>query len=280
MAARRHGVEVTRKTFDDAKIKVDAGTANRVELTRAQVAWERAIQALEEADAGRAQAYRSLATVTGIDGPFVVDPARSEAGDRYAPGEDLGSMALKLRPEFAQLEGQVAAADATADSYRWRWLPTLSGFGNVRGFNYGGFANQFYAWAVGLQLDWVVYDGGLRDAQRRFSVAQRSESEFRLAQLRRTVSDDIENARRSLAVRHRALETATRAAQLSKETLDLVRVQHSAGTATQLDLLTAQDQHIASMLLQAQARFQLALADLTLQRQVGTFPAIAMTTPH
>ncbi len=53
--------------------------------------------------------------------------------------------------------------------------------------------------------------------------------------------DDVEVARRALETKRQALVTARRSVDLSKETLDLVRVQHDAGTATQLDLLQAQD---------------------------------------
>lgn len=271
LAARRHAVEVAGKTLTDAKAKVSAGTANRVELTRAQVAYERATQAVAEADATRAQAYRGLATAAGIDGEFRVDPGAMPA-DRFGSADELGKMALTLRPEFAQAERNLESARASVRSAQWRWAPSLSGFGSARFFNYAGFSGKEYAIAAGLQLDWILYDGGLRDSQRHLAQAQTAEQQARLDQLHRTVNDEIENARRDVEVKRTALDTATHAVQLSKETLDLVRVQHGAGTATQLDLLTAQDQLITSELQLAQARFNLALADLSLQRQVGTFP--------
>ena len=158
-------------------------------------------------------------------------------------------------------------------SNAWRWAPTVSAFGNLRAFNYAGFSGDNYSWAVGLQLDWTLYDGGLRDAQRKLAVAQRLENESKLDLLRDQVRDDVYNAERALKTRQRALETARRSLQLSKETLDLVQVQHDAGTATQLDLLQAQDNLVAAEVALAQARFDLSLGGLQLERLSGSFPA-------
>jgi len=113
----------------------------------------------------------------------------------------------------------------------------LSAFGNVRAFNYAGFSGDKYAWAVGLQLDWQLYDGGVRDAARKLANAQARENDLRLLQQRDTVTDEVRNAEQQLATKRRALETAESARQLSQETLALVLAQHDAGTATQLDLL-------------------------------------------
>ena len=272
LAARKHAVEVAQKTRDDARARFEAGVVNRVELMRAQLALVRAEQAVREADDARAQGYRALATLLVLHEPFVVDPGTvpAERNDRV---DDLAQQALVLRPEMTALEKSLDATRAQATSALWRWAPTLSAFGNVRAFNYTGFAGDNYSWAVGAQLDWVLYDGGVRDAQRKLARAQSRESEARLLQLRDSITDDVWNAERALSTKRRALETAESAVQLSEETLGLVRSQHDAGTATQLDLLQAQDALVTAEVGRAQARFDLQLSDLNLQRIAGTFPA-------
>jgi len=150
--------------------------------------------------------------------------------------------------------------------------PTLSAFGQFRYSNYAGFSGDQYAWLVGAQLDWTLYDGGARYAAKHLAQAQKRETEARLEQLRLTVRDDVVNARRALVTKVRGLDTAKRGVQLARESLDLLRAQYEAGTAKQLDLLTAQDQLVSADLQLAQARFDLALADLSLKRAAGTFP--------
>ena len=271
VVARRHAVELSRQTTENARARFEAGTVNRVEVMRAELALVRAEQALAEGIDAAAQAYRGLATIIVLREPFRVAPAEVAHVSDASPDE-LSHGALHLRPEFSSLEKTIAADDAQVASAKWRWAPTLSGFGNVHAFNYNGFSGDNYSWAVGVQLDWALYDGGARDAARHLAEGQMREAESRLAALRDSITDDIYNLRQALGTRRRALETARRSVELSRETLELLRAQHDAGTATQLDLLQGQDEVVAAEVSLAQARFDLALAELNLQRSAGLFP--------
>ena len=59
---------------------------------------------------------------------------------------------------------------------------------------------------------------------------------------------------------------------LAQETVELPRTQYEAGSATQIDVLQAQDALVAAQDELARAHFDVALADLTLRRAAGTFP--------
>ncbi len=270
--ARRHAVVVAQKALDNARARLEAGVVTRVEVQRAELQLVRAQQALLESQDTQVQTYRALGTIMNMHEPVRVIAAES-APPEPAPVETLTSQALQLRPEFTALYRTIDANRLTVDSNWWRWAPSVSAFGNVRAFNYAGFSGDQYSWAVGLQLDWTLYDGGIRDAQRKLAAAQRDENEARLDQLKDQVRDDVYNAERALGTKRRALDAARRSVQLSQQTLDLVQVQHDAGTATQLDLLQAQDNLVAAEVALAQARFDLSLGGLQLDRLSGTFPA-------
>ncbi len=271
VTARHHAIEVAQKTLDDAIARVEVGAGNLVDQGRAQVAYDRAVQSATEAEAAREQAFRTLSTAIGVTGPYGVEVGNLPQ-DRFGPGDDLAAMGRSLRPEFSLNIAQVSASQVSSKSNGARWWPTLSAFGQARTFNYAGFAGKNYAWSVGVQLDWALYDGGSSAASKRQFAALASEASARLTLLQLTISDDIANARRDLDVKHLAVGTAERAVSLSQQTLDLIRVQHDSGAISQLDLLTAQDALVSAELTLAQARFDRALADITLQRQVGTFP--------
>jgi len=271
VTARIHAVDVAQKALDNAKARLEAGVVNRVEVSRAELQLVRAKQALLESQDTQVQSYRALGTIMNMHEPIRVMPAEAPPADQGSV-DQLTAQALELRPEFAALDKTIESNRLTASSNAWRWAPSISGFGNFRAFNYAGFSGDNYAWAVGLQLDWTIYDGGIRDANRKLAYAQRAENEAKLDLLKDQVRDDVYNANRALTTRRRALDTANRSVRLSKETLDLVQVQHDAGTATQLDLLQAQDNLVAAEVALAQARFDLALGGLTLQRLSGAFP--------
>ena len=269
--ARRHAVVVAKGALDNAKARLEAGVVNRVEVTRAELQLVRAQQALLETQDSDASAYRALGTLLDINGPVRVLPEPEPPPEPETVAQRT-ELALKLRPEFQLYQLSIKGNRETALSNALRWLPTVSAFGTLRAFNYAGFSGDNYLWAVGLQADWVLYDGGVRDAQRHLAAAQRRENEAKLDLLRDQVGDDIYNAQRQLVTKRRALDTAKRSVQLSKETLDLVQVQHDAGTATQLDLLQAQDNLVSAEVALAQARFDLSLGALQLERLTGTFP--------
>ncbi len=181
--------------------------------------------------------------------------------------------ALQLRPEFKALELAATSSEAQKRANGWRWAPSLSGFGNYRRFNYYNFITQLRdSWALGLQLDWVLFDGGARDAQRHLAAAQADESVARAEVLRDSIRDDLADGRRNLETKQQGLAVAERSVELSKEALGLVRIQYEAGTVTQVDLLQAQDALVGAQVGLAQAHYDVAAADLSLRHAAGTFP--------
>ena len=115
-----------------------------------------------------------------------------------------------------------------------------------------------------------MFDGFARDAQRHTAEAQKLDAELSLSQLRDTIADEVYNGRRTVVTRQRGLIAAQRSVQLAKDTLELIRRQYESGTGTQLDLLTAQDQLVVAEVGLAQARFDLALAVISLRRVSGS----------
>jgi outer membrane protein TolC len=269
VVARQSNVGVVRATLTTAQTRLAAGTVTRVDVGRAELAVLRAEQLEREARTARERTYRSLRTLIQATTSFQVQaPAVRPAPP---PAQEL-EMVLQLRPEFRSLQATREAAESQQRAHRWRWAPTLSAFGNARKFNYDNFAFDRYSWVVGAKLDWVLFDGGTRDAQRHLAAAQAAEAQARAEALRDDIRDDLADGRQHLDTKQRALETAERSVALARETLALVRIQYQAGSVTQVDLLQAQDALATSQEAQAQARYEVALADLTLRRTAGTFP--------
>jgi outer membrane protein TolC len=270
VVARHSNVDVARATLDNARTRFAAGTVTKVDVDRAELALMRAEQQEREAITSRDQAYQAVSTLIQFEGAFHVS-IPPPAPPLKIDAESL-SMALKLRPEFRALEESARSSEQTRKAYLWRWAPTLSAFGYARAFNYVNFAGNEHTWGVGAQLDWVLYDGGTRDAQRHLATAQADQAFAQSAVLRDNIADDLVNGSRTLATKQKALETAERSVGLAQETLDLVRVQYEAGSVTQVDLLQAQDSLVSVRQSLAQAHYDVSIADLALRRTVGTFP--------
>jgi outer membrane protein TolC len=268
LRARQSGIEVARLGWNNAKTRFSAGEVTTVDVARAELALVRAEQLARDAAYARAQAYRALGTIVQAESAFTVRPAEVAP----APVETDVEAALRLRPERAALDASIASFAAQERSSAFRWLPSLSAFGTGRVSNYAGFSGDKYFWAVGGSLDWALYDGGLRDVQRRSARAQQRELGERLLILRDNVRDELANAKLLVETKRAAVDSTRRSLDLARATLELVRVQYESGATTQLNLLEAQDNLVGADVALAQARFELALADLSAQHASGTFP--------
>jgi outer membrane protein TolC len=269
LAARRSNIDVAQATLKNAQARLAAGTVTKVDLHRAELALLRAEQQEREARDGQERTYRALGTLIQKQEPFRVEqrPLQPEQHDE----RELDA-ALQRRPETHAIEASLRSAEAERRARAWQWAPMLSAFGLARKFNYDNFARDRYSWAVGAQLDWLLYDGGTRDAQRRVADAQAREAQARAEVWRDSVRDDLADSRSRLAIKQRNVETAERAVALARETLALVRIQYEAGSVTQVDLLQVQDALVASQEALAQAHYDAATANLMLRRAAGTFP--------
>ncbi len=269
VSARTNTITVAQKTVDNAKVRLQAGVVNKVEVTRAELALIQAKQRLLESQDSRASAYRMLATMLKLPaGSFQVSPP-PEPTTELGAETDLVDQAHKSRPELLSLDLSMRAASSQVTSSWLRYSPNVSLFGTMRFTNATGFAGRHDSYAVGAQLDWQLFDGFVRDAQRHQFEAQRRDAELRMEQLRDSIADEVINARRTVLTKKQGLVTAQRALQMAQETLNLVRLQYEAGTATQLDLLTSQDQMDMAAVGLAQARFDLSLSVIQLRRLLG-----------
>jgi outer membrane protein TolC len=271
VAARQDAIRVADETFQVASARVTSNTGNPVDVMRAETALVRARQDLVEAENSRAAAYRALVTLIGTHEAFRVAPQPAQPP---VPGDlgDLVRAARATRPELVSDRAAIDSAAASSRAAAWRWSPTLSAFGVAQAFNYTGFSGDKFFWAVGLRIDWTIYDGGLRDAQRHIADAQRAEAAARLELDIDTITDEVANARGTLETKRLGVAASERAVELAREALRIVRVQYESGVAKQLDLLQAQDSLVTAQVSLAQAHFDLSLAELQLARASGAFP--------
>ena len=237
LLVRDSAINVAQATLDNSQTRFAAGTVTKVDVDRAELALVRAKQGELDAKYAREQSYRALSTLIQADGPLKAVPPESLP----PPGETSLDMALHLRPEFRGLILTEESDEAQKRAYAWKWAPTLSAFAKANVGNYIGFSGDNYAWSIGAQLDWTLFDGGTRDAQRHLAAAQAAQAAAQAAVLTDSIRDDLANNRSLLETRREGMKAAQRGADLAAETLDLVRSQYEAGTVTQIDLLAAQD---------------------------------------
>lgn len=268
LRARSHAIEVTGETLSTARARHQQGVGSRLQVSRAELAALQARQRLREARDARGAAHRALADLLLLRTPFEVAPPPALALD--ARGEDqLVAEALQRRAEIPALQAQIQAAEVQLRAARWRWAPTVSATGGLRVTNASGFAAQVFYATAGLQLDWQLFDGLERDALAHAAEAQLTAARHKLQQLRERIATSVRDAREQLQSKQEGLEVAVQSQRLAQESLAQVRSQQDAGSANQLDLLTAQDQLVSAEVAIEQARLDLCLQSLHLRYLTG-----------
>ena len=162
---------------------------------------------------------------------------------------DMPSTLLERRPDIAEAERRMAAANAQIGVATAAYFPTLTLSGSDE-YEHSTFSNLIGAsnriWAIGPQLAETIFDAGLRRAE----VAQaRAAYQADIANYRQTVLSGLEQVEDELVTlrvleKEQVVEDAAVMASLEAEKLTLN--QYKAGTVPYSSVITAQTTRLSS----------------------------------
>jgi outer membrane protein TolC len=186
-----------------------------------------------------------------------------------------GKSSLK-RTDVTLLERQKDLNILQDKNYRAGFLPTLSayGIGNLTYFAKGGDNSVFKSvpgyWA-GLQLNWNVFDGFARKAQRSQNRIDHEKLSVQLKQLEQSIEMEEINARSKFAVEQQNINTKNEQVSLASRVYGQIQLQFKEGLVSLSDviqseqtLLDAQSNYLTSLvqLLQAELEWKKATGSL------------------
>ena len=225
-----------------AKDKHDAGTATGVDVLRAEVQLANDRQALLAARNQYKQSLLTLARNMGMSPGTDLELAEQLAY-RSLKGQEIETLVLAalesrsdylslaaLRQEFAEQQRANAA----------RWFPKLSVNGNFGaiGRSIGGVQ------PTGLiqgQIDFTVFDRDRNgEAQELASKVRRIDDQ--IADLRRGIEEDVREALLNMDSAAEEVSVARDGQELARRELELAQDRFKAGTANNVEVVTAQDE--------------------------------------
>jgi outer membrane protein TolC len=273
----RYAVQVIQKQLaiaqdheKDAKVRFDAGTAPKVALLRAEIDRAQAEQNLRAARAGYDSARTALDTALDrgdIDYDVEVPPEPPHP----APEAGLEAEALQNRPDVKAAEAGLRSARRTRESYWAEYLPSLGAFAHWNWANFPGFSGTESTWAVGLALNWNLFDGSLREAQIRESGAKVAEAEATRRSAELKAVEEVRRSRLDLETAQANRAKAQEQADLARENQKLVEVNYKAGAATYIEVSDANNQLLSAELEVIAEQVKEGLAGLALLKAAGRF---------
>jgi outer membrane protein TolC len=267
--AARHRLEFAGQSLKDAQTRAGAGLASINELTRAKLE-----EATAQRDTTRSIAAEKTARVQ------LAGLLNQPLSDKLAPPTELLALAASGKPDAApsqRLDVKAAnersvQADALAQEPVLRIVPSLSANAQVRATNEAGLSGRAVDGYVGVDLAWVLFDGGDRYADAAEKRAQARAAALAAQQKARLAAVDSEAALVALeaarASRGQAATTAELSRQNAKETAELYR----QGLANSLALSDAALKQFEAEVALAQEDYALAVALLGVRAAVGVDP--------
>jgi len=275
---QEQGVELRRRQLQDVKNRYEAGTVSNFEVLRAEVALANAQPALISARNAFRQAIDDLRQIIGfvtVSQPNLTRIPQFVGTLDFQPMQpDLAAAlasARELRPELRRLRLLEASAEESVKARRSGLLPSVSLFGSYdwRRAPVSSPNSVRDGWTAGVQADWDIFDGRAtagRVAQAKSVLAQ---TRLSTADLQLAIDVEVRRAISSLQEATELVEASAKVVEQAEEAVRLAEARFGAGTATQLDVLTAQTDLTDARLNQLEAKFRYNVAAADLRRASG-----------
>lgn len=265
-------VKSEEQHLDQAKRFVAAQAKDPIEVVQAQARAANARAALAQAQSNAAIALANLRAAIGwVDpghGVSVADqwPSSPEA---TPPLVSLVDVARKNRPEIAQADKEIAAAEANIDAAAAGKRPVLSA--NARtdwSPQFGGNWEQ-PGWSAGLTLSWLVFDGGRTKADVRIARANRESALAQRDALLIDLTSQLDAARAQIEANRAGVVSSKEAVDAARAQLKLAEARYAQGLGSQIELSDAQTAVTTAEGNLIQSEWQLANAWAGLRRATG-----------
>lgn len=250
------------------------GADSDLQVERAQAQLQQQQAALPPLQAQADEARDVLALMIGRE-PGALD-ARLAADQALpvlpasVPVDDAGAL-IQRRPDVRKAERELAASSAQVGQAISAYFPqvTLLGTIGAGATSVSDLGPDSAATIVAPFLRWSLFDFGVNKAR----VAQaRAGNEARLAAYEGTVLAALQDANTALArfgAARQQLQASVRAEASADRSLALMQQRRQAGATSQIDLLDVQRQRLQAQDAAAQARLQLLVRYVGLQKSLG-----------
>lgn len=260
------------ESVDLFRLQFEHGQISQLNVEQALTQYETAAAAIPQIESQIAQSENALSILLGRNpGPIARGKSIYELALPAIPA-GLPSQLLARRPDIAQAEQNLIAANAQIGAAQALYFPAISLTGNF-GLQSAELSNLFRgpsrAWSYSGSFTGPIFTVGAISGQvAQAEAARKAALEAYLASIQSAFAD-VENAlviRRKVADQIQAQERLVKA---SREYERLARMQYDGGYAPYLTVLNAQQQLLPAELSLAQLRTSLFISYLNIYKAMG-----------
>ena len=272
-------VELLGRELADTNRRFDAGTVPRFNVLRAEVELANAQPKLIRARNAFRISKNNLANLLGFNVPREIfeDIPLKLSGKLEAEPYALDlphaiASALERRTELGSLRKAELLRKEDVLNAKAGFKPSLQAYAGYDAHNSilrNDLTAELHGWIAGVQLNWDLFDGGLAYGKVKQARALQEKAEVDLEDAGRRIELDVRTAFSNFKEADEVLKSQEKVVEEGEEALSLAKVRNEAGTATQLDVLSAQTALTEARTTQIQALHDYAVARARLERAVG-----------
>jgi outer membrane protein TolC len=279
VTVREQSVKLLGQQLEDVKHRFTAGTVPRFNVLRAEVELANAKPPLIRAQNDYRLAKESLVRLLALDDPAatrdftpvtVAGQLTDERHDWQLPA--ALTQALARRPELGQAEKLAQVKKENVHAATAGYKPQVSLFANygARNTTFGSeIDDTVYGWGVGARASWNLFDGFLTHGKVVQARAELQQADLDFADARRRIELEVRQAFSDYLQALELIESQKKVVEQAEESLRLADARFSAGTGTQLDVLSAQTALTEARSNEIQALYDYNVALATLDRVTG-----------
>lgn len=281
IVVRDASVNLLSKELEDEQRRYEAGTVPRFNVLRAEVAVANARPPLIRARNAYRITKNNLAQLLGSDLPRDVwENIPMQLTDTLnVPSFNISlpeaiAQALEKRTELGALRKaeKLRQEDiVNAKSGRLPSLQAFAGWGWRDSSLTTDLRDDVNGWQVGVQLNWFIFDGLATRGRVAQAKANHQKSLVEIDDVGSRIELEVRTAYTALIGAGEVLESQKKVQEQAEEALRLAKSRADAGTATQLDVLTAETALTEARTTQIQAEYEYAVAIAKLERAIGAF---------
>ncbi len=279
IAVQEASVQLLTRELTETTRRFNAGTVPRFNVLRAEVELANARPKLIRARNAYRIAKNNLANVLGFnagkdqpdDVPLIL-AGKLEAEPLEIDLSRAITSALERRTELAALRKTQALRQEDIVNARAGYKPSLEAYAGYDAHNSvfsSDISTELHGWIAGVQMNWDIFDGLRTRGKVMQARAQHEKAEIEVEDAIRRIELEVRTALFNFREADEVLKSQEKVVEQGEEALRLANARAEAGTATQLDVLSAQTALTEARTTQIQALHDYAVARASLERAIG-----------
>ncbi|MDU2063896.1 MAG: TolC family protein [Sporomusaceae bacterium] len=269
VAVNQEAVSNLTDHLQNVNAQFAAGTIAKQDVLRSEVELANAQQNLTKAQNSYDVAKAALNDAIGSDLSFDYSYQDQLPFEPYTLSlEDSIAMAAQNRPELAQAQNNVTAAEVGEQIANSGRLPTVSLTGS-EGWSGKDLDLGNRNWSVGVTASWNLFDAGATKAKAAEAKAASLKAQEQAKQQGNAVELEVRQTYLTMNEAKQRITTSSEAAAKATEDLSIAKVKYAAGAGTNLDVIDAQLALTQAKTNETQARYDYNVAKASLEKAVN-----------